>query len=415
MAAGEVGSWLENMTDSDLRETSTLFNGSTNVSDFTTPPLSVAEASGLPYWLVVVAFITLGMSVTIGFVGNVFVLVVIHYILARRRSWPTVLLRYLAWTDVLNCSIGLIPPVAAYFHDVFANRHMCNFTGTLLYGLSCASQLLVALMSIERCISIILPFLYEKHFGPDSKIPTVTVFILLLYATVVSLLPVFGLNENVIHYPYSWCMFNFRDKTVTGSFVVYLNFVVMSLTMVVVVLCNTVVASHIWCGWRRRSFRCSRRVNPVEDPEQEYVSEMHRNRSLTPPTIQNDGPSTVSSVVDTKEGRRGRRREKSQDKERQLNLRFTELTVGVAVGFTFCWLFFTIRILTNQLGVWMDDNIDFIAARLMTFNSVINPLLYIAICKPYRKGCWVILRNIVHYVTCTSVKKLDMTLAEAVA
>ncbi|KAI8498621.1 hypothetical protein Bbelb_238230 [Branchiostoma belcheri] len=74
-----------------------------------------------------------------------------------------------------------------------------------------------------------------------------------------------------------------------------------------------------------------------------------------------------------------------------------------------------IRILTNQLGVWMDDDIDFIAARLMTFNSVINPLLYIAICKPYRKGCWVILRNIVHYLTCTSVKKMDMTLAEAVA
>ncbi|XP_078699906.1 prostacyclin receptor-like [Branchiostoma floridae x Branchiostoma belcheri] len=343
MNAEAASTLLENMTDSDLGERPTIFNGSTtNVSDLTTPPLSVLEASGLPYGLVVVAFITLGMSVTIGFVGNIFVLVVIQYILARRRSWPTVLLRYLAWTDVLNCSVGLIPPVAAYFHDVFANRHMCNFTGTLLYGLSVASQLLVALMSIERCISIILPFLYEKHFGPDSKIPTVAVFVLLLYATVVSMLPVFGLNQNVIHYPYSWCMFNFRDRTPTGSFVVYLNFVAMSLTMVVVVLCNTVVAAHIWCGWRRRSFRSSRRINPVEDPDPEHVSGVHRAQTPPPSTVQNDGPSAVSSVVDTKDSRRVRRRAKAQDKERQLNLRFTELTVGVAVGFTFCWLFFTV-------------------------------------------------------------------------
>ncbi|XP_019646892.1 PREDICTED: uncharacterized protein LOC109487356 [Branchiostoma belcheri] len=102
-------------------------------------------------------------------------------------------------------------------------------------------------------------------------------------------------------------------------------------------------------------------------------------------------------------------------KETHMQVQFTKLTVSVAVGLTMCWLLFAIRILTNQLGVWMDDDIDFIAARLMTFNSVINPLLYIAICKPYRKGCWVILRNIVHYLTCTSVKKMDMTLAEAVA
>ncbi|CAH1227475.1 PTGIR [Branchiostoma lanceolatum] len=320
------------------------------------------------------ASVTLCLVTIAGFVLNLLILIVIQKILEDRMTIPNVLVRALSVTDLLNCFLSITIPIIAYSYPyILHSQPVCDLSATFLYGLSVASQFIVAVMSIERFLAVIYPFKYHSQIGHNLKKTSCFVVALTLYSTLVALLPVFGLNKNVIHYPNTWCMFDFRDRSPEGRVVVYLGFLNIVIALVVIVVANTAVASRIRQPKRRRQ-QSVKTVCSIHSQDAEYSC-----------------------------------------KETHMQVQFTKLTVSVAVGLTMCWLLFAIRILTNQLGVWMDDNIDFIAARLMTFNSVINPLLYIAICKPYRKGCWVILRNIVHYVTCTSVKKLDMTLAEAVA
>ncbi|XP_078617952.1 prostaglandin E2 receptor EP4 subtype-like isoform X2 [Branchiostoma floridae x Branchiostoma japonicum] len=318
---------------------------------------------------------TLCLVTIAGFVLNLLILIVIQKILEDRMTIPNVLVRALSVTDLLNCFLSITIPIIAYSYPYILHAQpVCDLSATFLYGLSVASQFIVAVMSIERFLAVIYPFKYHGQVGHNVKKASCFVLGLTLYSTLVALLPVFGLNKNVIHYPNTWCMFDFRDRSPEGRFVVYLGFLNIVVALVVIVVANSAVAMRIRQPKKKRRQQSVKTVCSIQSHETEYSC-----------------------------------------KESHMQVQFTKLTVSVAVGLTICWLLFAIRILTNQLGVWMDDNIDFIAARLMTFNSVINPLLYIAICKPYRKGCWVILRNIVHYVTCTSVKKLDMTLAEAVA
>eukprot|EP00058_Branchiostoma_floridae_P004630 XP_002590118.1 hypothetical protein BRAFLDRAFT_123477 [Branchiostoma floridae] len=345
----------------------------------TTPSLPYPGYVGpaaLPSWLQALASVTLFFMITVGIFGNILILIVNRYIMKRRKTWPTILLRWLAWTDVLNCSIGLVIPLVGYYVDVYSIPALCDLNGIVLFGLSVASQLIVALMSAERCLSLLQPFAYEAHFGPDSKKMYYILGSIGLYSLVVALLPTFGLNRNVPHYPYTFCMFDFTDTTPAGRFVVYLNFINLSGCLVIIVVANVLIAVYAW-----------------------------RFRQVFP-TPEEDSEGT--------DGRRGsRRRQVTHD--RKLQTRLAKLTLAVATCFTMCWLLFAVRILTNQLQVWLDDNVDFLAARLMSFNSVINPLLYIAICRPYRRGCWVILLTVFHYLTCRGARKPDVTLPQSVA
>ncbi|XP_078671817.1 G-protein coupled receptor 39-like [Branchiostoma floridae x Branchiostoma belcheri] len=347
----------------------------------TAPSLPYPEYRGpaaLPAWLQALASVTLVFMITVGIFGNILILIVNRYIMKRRKTWPTVLLRWLAWTDVLNCSIGLVIPLVGYFVDVYSVAALCDLNGIVLFGLSVASQLIVALMSAERCLSLLKPFAYEAHFGPDSVKMYYILGGIVLYSLIVALLPTFGLNRNVPHYPYTFCMFDFTDTTPGGRFVVYLNFINLSGCLVIILVANVLIAVYAW-----------------------------RFRQVFP-TPEEDGEGTDS------DGRRGsRRRQVTHD--RRLQTRLAKLTLAVATCFTMCWLLFAMRILTNQLQVWLDDDVDFLAARLMSFNSVINPLLYIAICRPYRRGCWVILLTAFHYLTCRGARKPDTTLNQSVA
>ncbi|XP_066282040.1 prostaglandin E2 receptor EP3 subtype-like [Branchiostoma lanceolatum] len=370
-------------------------NNSANVSGSTTTatsygsvPANATAQSGLPHpgyrgpaalpsWLQVLASVSLFFMITVGIFGNILILIVNKYIMKRRKTWPTILLRWLAWTDVLNCSIGLAIPLVGYYVDVYSIPALCDLNGIVLFGLSVASQLIVALMSAERCLSLLKPFAYETHFGPDSKNMYYILGSIGLYSLIVALLPTFGLNQNVPHYPYTFCMFDFTDTTPAGRFVVYLNFINLSGCLVIIVVANVLIAVYAW-----------------------------RFRQVFP-TPEEDSEGTDS------DGRRAsRRRQVSHD--RRLQTKLAKLTLAVATCFTMCWLLFAVRILTNQLQVWLDDNMDFLAARLMSFNSVLNPLLYIAICRPYRRGCWVILLTMFHYLTCTGTRKPDTTLPQSV-
>ncbi|XP_078603967.1 prostaglandin E2 receptor EP2 subtype-like [Branchiostoma floridae x Branchiostoma japonicum] len=319
-----------------------------------------------------VSYFTLIPGVIAGVLANVVFIVVSQEVFNQRPTIPNLLLKYLAWTDVLNCTFGLVPIIFAYHLKIFT-KGVCAFHGIVFTAFSVASQMTVALMSIERYIALVHPFFYFKHLSGNHKKIIIAVYSIFVYSAVSASLPLFGLNRNVPHPPNSYCMFDWADRTPNGRLVVYLNLLNIILCLLIIVIMNGILGVY-----------------------------MYRLRKLRPrlPSL-----STTS----------GNNQLPIDSRDRKLQLQMTKLTLVVAVVFFCCWFLFSLRILTNQLGVWRDDGLDWFSSRFMTLNSVINPFLYVIMWKPYRRGCWMLLRTCLHYMTCTFVKRPTMTLSETVS
>ncbi|XP_066294416.1 prostaglandin E2 receptor EP4 subtype-like [Branchiostoma lanceolatum] len=321
-----------------------------------------------PLWYV--SYFSHVPGVIAGFIANIIFIVVSQEVFNQRPTIPNMLFKYLACVDVLNCVFGLVPIILAHHLRIFT-KEVCAFHGTVLTALSVESQMIVALMSTERYSSLIHPFFYSEYLAGNHRNIVIGLHVLFFYATVSASLPLFGLNRNVPHPPNSYCMFDWADRTPKGRLVVYLNLMNMFTCLLIIVIMNGVVGVY-----------------------------MYRSRKLRPQlpsfTVRSDHQPPVDS------------------RDRRLQVQMTKLTLVVAVVFFCCWFLFALRIFTNQLGVWTDDGVDWLAFCLMTWNSVINPFLYVIMWKPYRKGCWMLLKTCLHYLTCTLVKLPTMTLSQTV-
>ncbi|XP_078687122.1 prostaglandin E2 receptor EP2 subtype-like [Branchiostoma floridae x Branchiostoma belcheri] len=333
-------------------------------------PVGVSTVDIGPLWHL--SYFSHLSGVFAGVAANVIFIVVSQEVFKQRPTLPNLLFKYLAFVDVLNCCFGLVPVILAHHLRIFT-KEVCAFHGTVLTSLSVESQMIVALMSTERYSSLVHPFFYTEYLAGNHRNIVIGLHVLFLYATVSASLPLFGLNRNVPHPPNSYCMFDWADRTPKGRLVVYLNLLNLSTCLLVIVIMNAAVGVH-----------------------------MYRSRRLRPQM-----PRRVSTL-------RTEREPPADSRDRQLQLQMTKLTLVVAVVFFCCWFLFALRILTNQLGVWTDEGVDWLAFCLMTLNSVINPFLYVIMWKPYRKGCWVLLKTCLHYMTCTLVKQPSLTLSQSV-
>eukprot|EP00058_Branchiostoma_floridae_P004137 XP_002589625.1 hypothetical protein BRAFLDRAFT_99232 [Branchiostoma floridae] len=321
-----------------------------------------------PVWYL--SYFSLVPGVIAGFLANILFIVVSQEVFNHRPTIPNLLFKYLACVDVLNCCFGLVPIILAHHLRIFT-KEVCAFHGTVLTALSVESQMIVALMSTERYLSLIHPFFYSEHLADNHRKIIIGLHGLFFYAAVSAGLPLFGLNRNVPHPPDSYCMFDWADQTPKGRLVVYLNLLNIFLCLLIIVVMNGVVGVY-----------------------------MYRSKKLRP---QPPGSET-----------RTEHEQSVESHDRKLQLQMTKLTLVVAVVFFCCWFLFALRIFTNQLEVWTNDSIDWLAFCLMTLNSVINPFLYVIMWKPYRKGCWMLLKTCLHYITCTLVKRPTKSLSQTV-
>ncbi|CAH1272412.1 PTGIR [Branchiostoma lanceolatum] len=196
-----------------------------------------------PLWYL--SYCTLVPCVIAGFVTNIFFIVVSQEVFNQRPTIPNLLLKYLAWTDVLNCSFGVVPIILAYHLKIFT-KGVCAFHGTVFSAFSVASQMIVALMSIDRYIALVHPFFYSKCLVKRHGKMAIAVYIILVYSAVSASLPLFGLNRNIPHPPNSFCMFDWADRTPKGRLVVYLNLLNMFLCLLIIMIMNGVVGMYMY-------------------------------------------------------------------------------------------------------------------------------------------------------------------------
>ena len=217
-------------------QTEVHFNASVNMTDFNTTLFQ--EPIGNP--LIVLA-VPLLMFLS-GVFGNVLALIVLcRSNREHRRNVFFRLVGGLACTDLLG--ILVVSPVTIC---VYANgrkwiggQPLCNYFSFFMIFAGIATVSIVGVMAFERYVSILQPYSYHSKFTPRKVIYIlVTVWILSAF---VACLPFLGLGKNVLHFPGTWCFFDYYGSELTDKIFTYFYTFFGLFVIGVTAICNTAV------------------------------------------------------------------------------------------------------------------------------------------------------------------------------
>lgn len=250
--------------------------------------------------------VTLLLTGLIGFVGNLLVLIVTYRILRHRRNIPNVLILFLAWTDLLVFPLAYPQSLIKYFFGVYIGDYMaCDFQATTITFLFMCSILLVVLMSVDRLLALYKPFYYDKHMIYDKEKVKIASIGFGCSVLTVSLLPAFGVSRNVLHFPGTFCLFEWGSETVEGQALVYIFMSSLACAMVLVVSCNLLTVIMAVRLSHRRQDSISK---PREDAEASNTSNIEHHHCGSG----------------------------------KMELQFAKLSGAVAVSFVGCWGLFLV-------------------------------------------------------------------------
>lgn len=258
--------------------------------------------------------VTLLLTGLIGFVGNLLVLIVTYRILQHRRNIPNILILFLAWVDLLVFPLAYPQSLIKYFFGIYIGDYMaCDFQATTITFLFMLSILLVVLMSVDRLLALYKPFYYDKHMIYDKEKVKIASIGFGCSVLTVSLLPAFGVSRNVLHFPGTFCLFEWGSDSVEGQALVYIFMSSLACAMVLVVSCSLVTAVM--------ALRLSHR----------------RQDSISKPRPDEEAPAPNTKPVEHHCGSAGK-----------MELQFAKLSGAVAVSFVGCWGLFLVS-KTKQL------------------------------------------------------------------
>ena len=251
--------------------------------------------------------VTLLFTGLIGFIGNILVLIVTYRILRHKRNIPNVLILFLAWIDVLVFPLAYPQAIIKYFFGVYIGDYMaCDFQGTSITFLFMSSILLVVLMSVDRLLVLYRPFYYDKHMIYDKEKIKVASIGFGCSVLTISLLPAFGVSRNVLHFPGTFCLFEWGSDSFEGQALVYIFMALLAFAMLVVVGCNlatVLMALRLYQG---------RQVN------------------------------SSSTLRGDEESSSGTNNVESHRVSPKMELQFAKLSGSVAVTFVSCWSLFLV-------------------------------------------------------------------------
>lgn len=323
--------------------------------------------------------VTLLLTGVIGVIGNLLVLTTIYRILRHKRNIPNVLILFLAWIDLLVFPLVYPQPLVKYFYGIYIGDYMgCDFQATCIVCLFTLSILLVVLMSFDRLLALFKPFYYDKQLIYDKEKIRVASICFGCSVLTISLLPAFGVGRNVLHFPGTFCLFEWRSDSFEGQAVAHLFVASLGLAMFIVLVCNLATVFLSLRLNERQQKNCKRRHLDVESANTKQIA----------------SETTFSEV--------------------KVELQFAKLSGTVAVAFVSCWGLFLVRMTLVQYGWPSDDFLDFTAVRLASLHTVINPWLYPLTRRKYRDSFCYLLTLSAYYMTCSLVTKPSTSLDEIV-
>ncbi|XP_068752312.1 prostaglandin E2 receptor EP3 subtype-like [Montipora capricornis] len=323
--------------------------------------------------------VTLLLTGFIGMLGNLLVLTTTYRILRHKRNIPNVLILFLAWIDLLVFPLAYPQPLVKYFYGVYVGDYMgCDFQATCIVCLFTLSILVVVLMSVDRLLALFKPFYYDKQMIYDKEKIKIASIGFGCSVLTISLLPAFGVGRNVLHFPGTFCLFEWGSDSFEGQALVYIFMALLALAMLVVVVCNLATIFMALRLNQRTQNCCS----------------CHRGDAET--------AKTNHTVSETK------------FVSGKMELQFAKLSGSVAVTFMSCWGLFLVRVTLIHSGWPFDELLDFTAVRLASLHPVINPWLYPLTRRKYRDAFCYLMNLSAYYVTCSLITRPNTTLDEIV-
>ncbi|OWF46015.1 prostaglandin E2 receptor EP4 subtype-like [Mizuhopecten yessoensis] len=273
-----------------------------------------------------------------GVFGNVLALVVLGR--SSREHKRTVFYRLvggLAVTDLFGTMCTSPVTLVIYSNNLkwVGGQSLCNYSSFMLIFAGFTTLFIVCFMALDRYIALNHPYFYSAKITHHK----VKYILGALWGAAFSLacLPLIGLGENVLHFPGTWCFFDFRGKELRVKMFAYLySFIGIGVILAIFIL-NLIVIATVW-----------------------------KMRQMT--SVQN----SYSNI-------------KCLDSEIQMVI----FLVGILAVFGLCWAPLMVRILVIQVaGHLGTEKDDLLVIRLASFNQILDPWVYLLFRKELFFRCY---------------------------
>ncbi|ESO86654.1 hypothetical protein LOTGIDRAFT_73649, partial [Lottia gigantea] len=280
-----------------------------------------------------------------GVFGNVLALVVLGT--SRKKHKKTVFYRLvgaLACTDLFG--IVSVSPITIIVYSTgrtwVGGHHLCNYSSFMMIFSGIATLLIVGAMALERFVAIIHPYAYETRFS----IGKVKYIVIGIWGTslFIALLPMFGLGENILQYPGTWCFFDYKSDKLTGKIFTYFYSSVGLAVIFLTAICNVAVMIVL-------------------------VKMRQSAKDIKPSTLIKRQSNKLNSEV-------------------QMMI----LLGGIILVFATCYAPLMVRLVINQTGLQpVNHAVDLWAIRMACINQILDPWVYILFRKELLRKIWSIL------------------------
>ncbi|KAL2082370.1 hypothetical protein ACEWY4_022188 [Coilia grayii] len=283
---------------------------------------------------------------TAGVLGNIFALFLLEIRRRRKsRSLFHVLVTTLVITDLLG-TLALSPLVlAAYVKrmtlEEIGGRPLCNHFGFSMTFFSLATMSILLAMAVERWLSIGHAYFYKKYMRKRCGYFAGPVIYLVCFAYCT--LPFTGVGRYVLYCPGTWCFFDMHPQERLGQVYAGVYASVMLVMIVCTVLCNGSVSYHLFAMYRRRK----------------------SNRGSF-------------------RGPHGQKRYESITKE----VEHLTLLIVMTVCFVVFSLPLVIQVYMNFSRIRKNDQQDLRMLRLLSFNSIVDPWVFIILSPSVLRFLW---------------------------
>ena len=186
---------------------------------------------------------------------NLLTIIIMGRSVCVRKTWPNILVFFLSFTDLFIIIVGFFPAVLVLFVDhllLYKNTGLCNFQGIVLNASYLVSFYLVASISVDRYFAICHPFLYNKNVSQRQslRVKYCGLLAVTLLSIFVSLIPFMAQSNHVVHYPGTYCLFDWSSFNVASRLIIAINMLGYSASMMVIIFC-TIRICHAAIKMRR--------------------------------------------------------------------------------------------------------------------------------------------------------------------
>ncbi|XP_035699341.1 prostaglandin E2 receptor EP4 subtype-like [Branchiostoma floridae] len=285
---------------------------------------------------------------TVGVLGNIIALIVLF--LSRKNHKRTVfylLVTGLAWTDLLGKIVTTPMVWAVYINNMewLGGCYTCNYHGWSMLAAGLSSCLIVFVMAVERFIAIRHPYFY--NVAVTRMKAKITLVVCWVVAILIAALPLMGLGENVMHFPGTWCFFNFYGRELTSVVYASLFVAVLGVCILGTLFCNLSVIATL----------------------------LRMRNSILRTSSMSQSDDLHKTAVNVRE-------EDSPRRRRRTNVRaetqMVVLLAGVSIIFTVSWCPLMIRVLLNQIPSYESEiQWDLVSVRMASMNQILDPWIYI--------------------------------------